>query len=113
MSYCPRGHGEFQDWVARCPQCGAALTGEPPAPPSVSPARDDPLVKVATAPNQGEAEVLAAKLRAAGIGCMVKGAGSSSVWLGQGGWVPHYVYVLESDREAALEVLGEGASDNQ
>ncbi len=28
--YCPRGHGEYQDAIESCPECGARLTPEVP-----------------------------------------------------------------------------------
>jgi len=30
--YCPKGHGQFRDWVEVCPQCRRHLVHEPPAP---------------------------------------------------------------------------------
>jgi hypothetical protein len=67
--YCPTGHGEFADWIARCPGCGEPLVDRDPTPPtSPTPALnlDEPIVYLATAANEPLADLWTDVLQEAG-----------------------------------------------
>lgn len=71
---CPEGHGEFQQWVERCPDCGAALrlatSTEPPRPEVVG----LPPAHELTCIERGDPRALheiAGQLQSAGISCRI------------------------------------------
>ncbi len=67
---------------------------------------EEPLVKVATAPNEALAGMWAEMLRNNGIRCLVKPAGPGMAYFSTA-LVEHYIYVLASDAEAARAILGD------
>ena len=117
--YCPAGDGEFEDWVARCPECGRTTTDHPPKPAprggAGEPRLDDPVVLLTTVANEPLAHLSAQVLAAEGIRSMTKPKGP-----GFGGWgavttFEHDVFVLRSERERAAAILAEldaGADEN-
>ncbi len=66
---------------------------------------DDPLVRLATAPNEMVAEWWAGTLEQDGIRCMTRPAHFSALYMGIG-LSEHEVWVLSSQLERAMEVLG-------
>jgi hypothetical protein len=108
--YCPGCGGEFQKWVQVCPVCGAALVDElPKQPPSASkartPGREDPLVFIASAPNEPLAMMWAGILENKGIRCVVKSRDLKAAM-----YVPSLlsiseIHVLGSEAERARQVL--------
>ena len=111
LRYCPSGHGAYEDWVERCPECGRRLGDAPPAQP-VGPSGDDPIVPLTTAPNEPLAHLLAQVLLDEGIRTVVKPRGP-----GYGAWASvatfeHEVFVLASERARAQEIVAELRSDD-
>jgi hypothetical protein len=93
--HCPAGHGPFEDWAERCPECGNVLAGR------------EPIVYLATAPNETIAQLWLEALRGAGIRAMAKDLGP-----GIGGWgtavgLEHALYVLATDLGRARRVVAE------
>jgi hypothetical protein len=91
--HCPAGHGPFEDWADRCPECGAVLVGR------------EPIVLLTTAPNETVAQLWIQMLRRSSIRAM-----ATSLGPGFGGWgtaVPsgHAIYVLAPDLDRARRVL--------
>jgi hypothetical protein len=101
--YCPDGDGVFEDWVERCPECGRTLTDRAS---DIDPIREgEPdLVRLATAPNQPEAEMWAGTIRAEGIPVLLKAGGP-----GFGAWASvsmfeHELYVHRQDLPRARRI---------
>lgn len=93
--YCPAGDGSFDDWVEVCPECGRALVATPPR--AEAGGADGPLVWLATAPNEPEAQMWAETIRADGVPVFVKAGGP-----GVGAWASassfeHELFVRERD----------------
>ncbi|MBA2248160.1 MAG: hypothetical protein H0W23_08530 [Chloroflexia bacterium] len=93
--YCPAGDGSFDEWVAACPECGRALVATPPR--DDPKASDGPLVWLATAPNEPEAQMWAETIRGDGVPVFVKAGGP-----GVGAWASassfeHELFVRERD----------------
>lgn len=94
--YCPAGHGEFDDWIATCPECGRTLIDRMPDLDTRSSDRNA-LVWLATAPNEPEAHMWADTVRANDIPVFVKAGGP-----GVGAWASassfeHELFVRERD----------------
>ena len=111
--YCPNGDGPFEDWVERCPHCGRPLVNEPPA--AKSPAADDQVVFLMTAPNEPMARLTAQVLEDEGIRTLLRPRGP-----GFGAWASvatfeHDLHVLRSQLEQARQIVAEletaGAGD--
>lgn len=109
VRYCPAGDGEFEDWVARCPECGRPLVGQPPA--AADPPRptdpNEPIVYLATVPNEPLARMWAEILEDEGIPVMLKPLGP-----GYGAWASaatfeHELYVLKSQLARAQTIIEE------
>lgn len=113
VRYCPAGDGEFEDWVARCPECGRTLVGQPPN-TSHHPRQPDPHEKIAylaTAPNEPLARMWAEILEDEGIHVMLKPLGP-----GYGAWASaatfeHELYVVQSQLARAQEIIAEVEQD--
>jgi hypothetical protein len=80
MPFCPECRDEFQDWVTVCPDCRVPLVAvlEEDEPEELEESRDylysnEPLVHVATAPNEAIAGMWAGILENNGIRCLIKG----------------------------------------
>ncbi len=110
MPYCPKCRGEFQNWVQVCPDCGVALVDMLPELPPVKPKpkaklSKEPLVYIATAPNEPLARMWAGILENEGIYSLVRGSD-----LGAAMYVPSLlshseIHVLASQAEKAREIL--------
>ena len=113
--YCPRCAAEYRPGFITCADCHVALVTYPPAGPERTPTgaeRDDGtepyngrIVELTRFPTRFEADVIIAKLRAAGVR-VVMGPDDA------GGWYPqlalaqgHRVLVAEDDIDLANEVL--------
>jgi hypothetical protein len=112
MPCCPQCGEEFQDWVKVCLDCGVALVDHSPGPPARD-RRDEPIVHVATAPNEPVAQMWAGILEDNGIRCMVKRTGLR--------WASHAficsqqctIHVLASEAEKASQILLDLSEDNR
>jgi len=107
MSYCPKCRDEFQDWVEVCPDCHVALVDELPPLPEPPPrkGRNDPLVHIASAPNEAVATMWSGILEENGIRCLIK-----SGQLRAAMYVLPYnqqceIYVLASESDRASQIL--------
>jgi hypothetical protein len=106
VQYCPDGHGQFDDWVSRCPECRKRLVSAPPPAPARQPRQpDEPIVYLATAPNEITAQMWLEALRDAGIRAMAKPLGP-----GMGAWasvatMEHALYVLQSQYDDARDLI--------
>jgi len=112
MPYCPLCGEEFQDWVKTCLDCDVGLVDHGPAPPSRD-RRDEPIVHVATAPNEPVARMWAGILEDNGIRCMVKRTG-----LRPAAYAFTYnqqctIHVLSSEAESASRILLDLDEDNR
>ena len=95
-----------------CPDCGTALVdSRPPAsqPPS-EPKRKgkqprDPLVLVATAPNEAVATMWAGIMENEGIHSVIKGHELTAAMYVPSSLAPHEIRVLASQAEKAREIL--------
>jgi hypothetical protein len=104
MPYCPECRDEFEDWVEVCPDCNVALVDELPALPERE-TSDEPLVHIATAPNEAIANMWAGILEEDGIRCLLKGGGLQAAMYASPLSVPYEIYVLESEADTASEIL--------
>jgi hypothetical protein len=113
--YCPRCGAEYRQGFAACADCRVALVTYQPARPVRTPGgagRDDGtepydgrIVELTRFPTRFEADVIIAKLHAAGVRVII---GPDDA----GGWYPHVavaqghrVLVAEDDLDVANEVL--------
>ena len=74
---CPDGHGEFQNWVERCPDCGATLqlAKDGAAPPPPRAANELPPAHELRCIERGDPRALheiAAQLQDAGLSCRIE-----------------------------------------
>jgi hypothetical protein len=112
MPYCLKCREEFQNWVKLCPDCSLALVDslpelsepEPVPVPKEEPIKE-PLVHVATAPNEAVATMWAGILEEEGIDSFIKG----SDWY-MGAAIPfaslgQEIHVLESQAEKAKLIV--------
>ena len=67
MPYCPECGTEYRPGVLRCADCGAALTPDPPAPPTPSETIEEPLAVAYTALDEVAAMTARDLLAQAGI----------------------------------------------
>ena len=112
MPYCPVCRDEFQDWAKYCPDCGIALVDKlPPLPEQGK--RHDPLVCIATAPNEAVAYMWAEILADHGIRCVLKGGDLKAAMYVFTYNLQYGVYVLASEAERAMEILTIFLEDNQ
>jgi hypothetical protein len=110
VRYCPGGDGAFEDWVARCPDCGRTLQDEPPPEPTEAAklepiSGDDPIVFLTSAPNEPLAQLFADVLRQEGIRSLLRPADP-----GFGAWASvatftHELYVLKSQHDRAQDII--------
>ena len=97
--YCPSGHGAFEDWVKRCPECGRSLTDHPPSGDGTS--HDGEVVRLVTAPNEPVAMMWADTLRAEGIQVMLRAGGpGAGVWASSATF-EHDLFVRDRDLDQA------------
>ena len=110
MPYCPKCRDEFQNWVKVCPDCQIALVDKlppPPTPPLSSgiEKRNDPLVHIATAPNEAVAGMWQGILSNQDIRSLVKGANLKAAMYALPTNLQCEILVLASDAERAKEIL--------
>ncbi len=108
VKYCPGDDGPFEDWVERCPECGRRLQAEPP--PVLTPARGAPrvdgkIVYLTTISNEPLALLSADVLRQQGIETMMRASGAGIGAWGSAATLSHELYVVDSERARALEIL--------
>ena len=107
MPYCPNCRDEFQDWVKTCPDCTIALVDE--LPPKRKPTRkqsyDEPMIQIATAPNEAVAYLWSGILEDNGIHCFVKGGNLAATWHLPRIGVLHEIHVLASDVKKAVRII--------
>jgi len=112
MPYCPQCGEEFQDWVRTCLDCGVALVDHAPARPSRD-RRDEPIVHVATAPNEPVARMWAGIREDNGIRCMAKRSGLRTAAYAYTFDQPCTIHVLSSEAERASQILIDLDEDNR
>ena len=96
--HCPAGHGPFEAWAEWCPECGALLVGR------------EPIVHLATAPNEIVAQLWRQELERAGIRTLAKNLGPGFGGFGTTLPLEHAVYVRAPDLERARALIaGSGA----
>lgn len=108
VKYCPGGDGPFEDWVDRCPECGRVLQGEPPRSEPArakDPVRQGKIVFLTTIGNEPLARLSADILHQEGIEALVRASGAGVGAWGSAAALSHDLYVLDADRERALEIL--------
>ena len=108
VKYCPGGDGPFENWVERCPDCGRTLQAEPPPEPEAArkaPRLDGKIVYLTTVPNEPLAQLSADILRQEGIASMVRASGAGVGAWGSAATLSHDLYVVDSERERAMEIL--------
>jgi len=112
--YCPKCRAEFQDWVQVCPDCGTALVDSPPSPPPSHPPPEpkrkgkqprDPLVLVATAPNEPVAMMWKGVLENEGIASVIKSQDLTAAMYVPSSLSICQIHVLASQAEKARETL--------
>lgn len=116
MRYCPTCREEFQDWVKLCPDCSLSLVDSLPELSKPEPKKEpikEPLVHVATAPNESVATMWVGILKDEGIDSFIKG----------GDWfmnvaIPSYpsskeIHVLASQAEKAKKLLEPLIDENE
>ncbi|MDQ3045624.1 MAG: DUF2007 domain-containing protein [Chloroflexota bacterium] len=118
VRYCPAGDGAFEDWVEHCPECGLNLEERSASQTTTEPVRDqqddtEPVVFLATAPNEPMAHLWRDVLNDEGIRSLAKAAGP-----GIGGWgtafgMEHDLFVLESDLARSREILADLEHDGE
>ena len=104
MPYCPKCYDEFQDWVEVCPDCKIALVEKLPVQPKRE-EMDEPLVYIATAPNEPLAMMWTGILENEGIHSLVKSRDLRAAM-----YVPSLlshceIHVLASQAEKARRIL--------
>jgi hypothetical protein len=106
MPFCPECRDEFQDWVKTCPDCKVPLVDKLlPLPPPRSLFNNEPMVYVATAPNEQIAFLWAGILEGNGIRCLLKSdnlRAAMYVFL-----INHFyaIYVFKSSAPRAKRIL--------
>ena len=106
MPFCPECRDKFEDRIEVCPDCKVTLVKKLPTPPKEGRKTDQPLVRIAIAPNEPIAKMWAGVLDEYDIRCLLKG-------IQLGGWAAyapafemrHDIYVLESEVNTAKEIL--------
>lgn len=92
---CPNGHGSFAAWADRCPECGAYLAGR------------EPIVLLATAPNEPVAALWLDALRRAGVRAFANALGPGFGGFGTNATLEHAVHVSAPDLERARRIIGD------
>lgn len=93
--FCPVGHGPFAEWADRCPTCGRFLVGR------------EPIVPLATAPDELTADRWRQALRRAGVRVVVKPLGPGFGGFGTHAPLEHELSVLTSDLERARMAIAD------
>jgi hypothetical protein len=104
MPYCPECRDEFQDWVSTCPDCKVALV-EQLSVQHKDEKTDEPLVHIATAPNESVASMWSGILEEHGIHCLLKSANLRAAMYAFTYNMTCQIHVLASQAERAKEIL--------
>jgi hypothetical protein len=120
MPYCLKCREEFQDWVTLCPDCSLSLVNSLPELTKPEPKTEskkepikEPLVHVATAPNESMAKIWAGILKVEGIDSFIKG-GDWYMSIAIPFYPPNYeIHVLESQAEKANMILESFIRDSE
>ena len=104
MPYCPDCRDEFQEWVEFCPDCKVALVEELPVLPEHREI-NEPLVYIATGPNEPVARMWAEILENEGIHTLVKSGELQAAMYMPSLLSRCEIYVVESQAEKAKEIL--------
>jgi hypothetical protein len=104
MPYCPDCRDEFEDWVKICPDCQVPLVDELPDLPEIKPSKE-PLVRVATAPNESIAYMWAGILEDNEIKCFVKSAELKAAMYFLPANQQHEIYALKPSAAKAKKIL--------
>ena len=104
MLCCPECRDEFQDWVKVCPDCKVALVEELPPQPEHEKV-DEPLVHIATAPNESIANMWSGILEEHGIHCLLKSANLRAAMYAFTYNMICQFHVLASEAEQAKVIL--------
>jgi hypothetical protein len=104
MPYCPECRDEFQDWVTVCPDCKVALVAQLPV-QHKGEQTGEPLVQIATAPNESVASMWSGILEEQGIRCLLKSANLRAATYAFTYNMTCQIHVLASQAEQAKEIL--------
>ncbi len=104
MPYCPECRDEFQEWVEVCPDCNVALVRELPVLPERE-VTDEPLVHIATAPNEPLANMWVGILENEGIHSLLKSGNLKAAMYMPSLSYGCEIHVLASKAEKAREIL--------
>ena len=111
MPYCPECRDEFQEWVRVCPDCGVALVDDLPELPERE-EKDEPLVYIATAPNEPVAMMWAEILENEGIHPLVKSGELQAAMYMPSLLSRCEIHVIDSQAEEAKEILAPFLEDD-
>ena len=104
MPYCPICRYEYVEGTTKCPDCDVNLVAE--LPEEAERYSQDEWVKVYEAADEAEAEVVTGALQSAGIKVWDRSLVIHSLkWVTVGPLAPEDLLVLESDVEAAKEII--------
>ena len=104
MPYCPKCRDEFQDWVKVCPDCNVALVEKlPPLPKRKK--KDEPLVHIATAPNEAVANMWSDILKEHDIRCLLKSGKLRAAMYSLTYNQQYEIHVLASEAKKAAQIL--------
>jgi hypothetical protein len=104
MTYCPKCHDEFQDWVKVCPDCKVELVAKLPPLEKIKHPKA-PLAHIATAPDEVIANMWAGILEKQGIHCLLNTGSSGAASQRQIFYVPVTLQVLASESKKATKIL--------
>jgi hypothetical protein len=111
IKYCPECRAEYQEWVEKCPDCGAALTDIKPG-AKAKPDKDggkyahQPLVTIGAFANSIEAQFSKGILESEGIPSMITSTDSIIAYQPDASAVGNiHLVVKESDAAKAKEIL--------
>ena len=111
MPYCPDCRDEFQEWVEVCPDCGVPLVDKLPELPEHK-EKDEPLVYIATAPNEPVAMMWKEILENEGIYPLVKSAELQAAMYMTTLISPWQIHVIASQAKRAEEILAPFIEDD-
>ena len=104
MLYCPQCRDEFQDWVKVCPDCNVSLVDQLPV-QDEDEETEEPVVYIATAPNESVANMWAGILEEHGIRCLLKSANLRAAMYAFTHNMTCRLHVLASQADQAREIL--------
>ncbi|MBM4445619.1 MAG: zinc-ribbon domain-containing protein [Chloroflexi bacterium] len=114
MTRCPECRHEFQDGVDACPNCGAHLIPGRPAPHATGSGRGrEPLVYVATAPDEVLASLWKGILEEEGIPSLIRRSDLTAAMYVLPGNTRCEIHVLASEAQRARDILDSLREDDQ